>query len=78
MIRPRYVVIVRRDREEILRVFEEYYAGSKFAVLRDRRGHDRRGVQRRVRQERRQAERRAPPASSWEALGYIVIRHELP
>ena len=68
-----FLIIVRRDRDEVFHVFEKYYSGSKFVVVRDRRGTERRTQRGRVSVERRQAERHGPLPSSWLSPGYVLV-----
>jgi hypothetical protein len=74
MMPRRFLVVVRRDRDEVFRVFQQYYAESQYAVVWDRRSTERRQGHQRVTHERRQAERRGPLPSSWESLGYLLAR----
>jgi hypothetical protein len=72
MMSRRFLIIVRRDREDIYRVFQQHYAESKYAVMWDRRHTERRQGRQRVTHERRRDDRRGPLPSSWESLGYLL------
>ena len=76
MLRP-FLVIVRRDRDEVFHAFQQYYADSKYAVVQDRRHTERRQRHQRVAHERRRDERRGTPPTSWESLGYLLVRRSV-
>ena len=69
-----FLVVVRRDHDEVFHVFQQYYADLKYAVVLDRRHTERRQRRQQVAHERRRDERRGPPPTSWESLGYLLAR----
>ncbi|MGH7266795.1 MAG: hypothetical protein ACREMB_18395 [Candidatus Rokuibacteriota bacterium] len=74
-VRPRWLLIIRRDRSDLVQSLGERYPDA--AVLVDRRQADRRQRPEPVPIERRSSQRRAPLVLSeqqmWDALGYRLV-----